>query len=99
MNWIIQMLGLKPVDNAQSWKGKWTTWLSAFQLGFLALIALYVTFPIRWQELTPAWAITTVIIGAVVTTFVTVVAANVRQQKLPQPPIKYEPPSQLPGTD
>jgi len=99
MDRLIELLGLKPVENAASWKGKWTTWLQAFQLAFIGLIALYVTFPIRWQELTPAWAITTVISGAAVTTFVTIVAANVRQKKLPNPPVQYEPPTKLPGTD
>lgn len=98
MNWIIQKLGLIPVNSAGAWGRKWTTWLSALQMAFLALIALYVTFPVRWQELTPAWAITIVIVGAVVTTFITVLAANVLQTKLPVP-VKYEPPTQLSGTD
>lgn len=89
MNWLLERLGLTPTPNAVHWPRKWTTRLSALQMGFLALIALYVTLHEDLQHVVPRWALIVVVAGAAVTTFATVVAANARQEKLAQPPVRY----------
>lgn len=86
---------LQPVPSARLWHKKWTTWLQAIQLGFLAVIGLHFTLPARWQELVPDWLAISVVVAAAVTTFLTVVAANILQTKL-KVPLRYEPPTQLP---
>lgn len=95
MNWLLEKFGFTPVANADKWHRKWTTWLQALQLSFLALIALYITLPERFQNEVPQWAIWVVVGGAAVTTFITVFAANTAQHKI-QPPIKYEPLQRIP---
>lgn len=90
MKTVLEKLGLAPVSNASQWKRKWTTWLQALQLGFLALIGMYMLWPDRLQDRVPGWLELAVIIGAGLTTFATVVAANVLQTKL-SAPIQYRP--------
>lgn len=96
MNWIIRALGMTPVASAPIWTKKWTTLLSALQAAFIAVIALWFTFPDRAKDLVPDWVIIAVIVGAALTTFATVVAANVLQSKLVVP-VKYDPLQKLPG--
>ncbi len=95
MKKAIRKAGLKPVPNANQWLRKWTTWLQAVQLGLLAVIGLHFTLPARWQELIPDWLAISVVVAAAVTTFLTVVAANVTQTKL-KVRLRYEPLTQLP---
>lgn len=95
MQKLIRKLGLIPTGSAGRWKGKWTTWLQALQLGFLALIAMYMLWPERLQDRVPEWLELAVLLGAGLTTFATVVAANVLQTKL-LAPIEYRPPTHLP---
>lgn len=89
MNWLLARLGLTPMPNADRWPRKWTTYLSALQLGFLSLIALYVTLHEDLQHVVPRWALGAVVAGAAITTFANVVAANARQEKLAAPPVRY----------
>ena len=95
MMWLLKMLGFTPTDTAPAWKKKWSTWLQAIQLSLVAVIALYATLPDRMQAVITDTALLWLVGAAILTTFLTVLAANAHQRNM-ETPVAYKPVTPLP---
>jgi hypothetical protein len=96
MNFIIRLLGLTPVANADKWYRKQTTWLSLLQGALGAGVAAYIALPARMTDQWPDWLISSFGYSTVAVAIATWVAANVRQDKIAAPPVVHEPLQRLP---
>ncbi len=86
MRKFLTNLGLTPTWDADLWKEKWSTKLSALQVSFSSLLLIWAALDADMRASLPTWVPTVIGAGMLILGFLLPPVVNTAQRKLPNPP-------------